>query len=66
MANTNIPTNESLEDLLELFESDSGIPKLTEVPLLLEAGFSYIFQWTFYYYYNRGLNNLGKSIVSVY
>jgi hypothetical protein len=43
MVDTNIPTNESLEDLLQLFESDSDIPNLTEVPLLSEAGFSYIY-----------------------
>ncbi len=39
IVDTNIPTNESLEDLLQLFESDSDIPNLTEVPLLSEAGF---------------------------
>lgn len=46
MEKKNIPSKESLEDLLQLFKSKSGLKIFTEVPLLPEAGFSYIFEWT--------------------
>jgi hypothetical protein len=45
MVKTNIPSKECLEELLELFEPESKLQILTEVPLLPEAGFSYIFEW---------------------
>jgi hypothetical protein len=45
MVNSNIPSKECLEDLLHLFEPESKLQTLTEVPILPAAGFSYIFKW---------------------
>lgn len=45
MVKTKVPSKECLEDLLQLFEPESKLQILTEVPLLPEACFSYIFKW---------------------
>ena len=41
-----IPSKENLEDMLKLFEPESSIPVLTEVPVLPKGGFDYIFEWS--------------------